>query len=133
MKHILKSLIITLSALYIALHFIPTVEFGDDPKNILAFIGGIWIISQIINPIFSIVLLPVNLLTFGMFSFILNAAFIFALTNFAPGFYVGEYDFPGANIEGVILPSYYFSEILTIIVVAIIITTVQKILHLIFE
>ncbi|OGD83036.1 hypothetical protein A3J17_02470 [Candidatus Curtissbacteria bacterium RIFCSPLOWO2_02_FULL_40_11] len=119
--------------MYIAYIIVPTIDFGPDPKNILLFLGGLWIISQVINPIFSIVLLPINLLTFGLLSFILNVAFVFGLMNFAPGFTVGAYNFPGANIEGVIFPSYNFTQILTVILLALIITISQKILYIIFE
>ena len=62
MRHIIKSFLITVAIVYIAYIIVPTIDFGPDPKNILLFLGGLWIISQVINPIFSIVLLPINLL-----------------------------------------------------------------------
>jgi len=133
MRHLLKSFIISASTIYIAFSLVPTVNFGQDPKNILVFFGGFWIISQVINPIFSIVLLPINLLTFGLVSFILNIAFIFALLNFLPEFSIKAYDFPGAKLDGVIFPAFSFTQIYTIAIFAFIVTIVQKILHLIFE
>lgn len=133
MRHIFKSVLISIAAIYIAYSLIPTVNFGTDPKNILLFIGGFWLISQVVNPVFSIILLPVNLLTFGLVSFILNIAFIFALLNFLPGFSLQAYNFPGAEIDGIILPAYNFTQIYTIVLFALIATIAQKILHLIFE
>lgn len=133
MRHYLKSVLITAAAIYITYTFIPTVNLGADYKNIL-FLGlGLWLISQVINPIFSLVLLPVNILTFGLVSLLLNIAFIFALMNFLPGFSVSAYYFPGANIEGIILPPAAFNQIATIILIATAITLLQKILHIIFE
>ncbi len=133
MRHIIKSLIITLATVYITSRLVPTINFGQDPRNILLFATGIWIISQIVNPIFSIVLLPINLLTFGFLSFILNIAFIFALINFLPGFSISTYNFIGANINGFIIPAMSFNQITTILLVALIIALLQKTLHLIFE
>ena len=133
MRHIIKSFLISAATVYIAFNLIPTIDFGPDPRNILLFVGGLWIISQVINPLFSIILLPINLITFGLLSLILNIAFVFALMNFVPDFTVGAYDFPGANIEGFILPSYNFTQTLTILLLALIITFAQKILHIIFE
>jgi len=132
-RHIIKSIIIAIAAVYVAYKLVPTIDFGSDPKNIPLFIGGVWVISQLLNPIFSIVLLPVNLLTFGLLSFILNVAFIFALINFLPGFSIHTYNFIGANINGFIVPAVSFNQISTILVVALIITIVQKFLHIIFE
>lgn len=133
MRHYIKSILITIATFYITYVAIPTISLGSDPKNILLFIGGLWIISQIINPIFSLVLLPVNIITFGLVSLLLNVAFVFALLNFLPGFSVSAYSFPGASIEGIILPPIAFNQITTIILAAAIITVLQKILHIIFE
>ncbi len=133
MRHILKSILITIATVYIAFTLVPTIDLGTDPTNILVFIGGLWVISQVVSPIFSVVLLPVNLLTFGLLSLVLNVAFVFALMNFVPGFVVKAYNFPGVNIEGIVLPSYYFTQILTVILLALTITTIQKILHIVFE
>lgn len=112
---------------------IPTVNLGFDPRTPFIIIGGLWVISQLINPIFSLVLLPINLLTFGLLALILNIGFIFALLNFMPGLVISPYNFMGADINGIIVPPIYLNQIATIIAIAAIITIVQKILHIIFE
>ncbi|OGD86937.1 hypothetical protein A2164_01845 [Candidatus Curtissbacteria bacterium RBG_13_35_7] len=133
MKHYIKSFILTIATVYIVYNLVPTISFGQDPKNIVYFIGGLWLISQIINPIFSIVLLPINLLTFGLVSFILNTVFVYVLTNYLPNFTISAYDFPGAEIDGIIFPPISFTSVMTIILVSLIITLLQKLFHLIFE
>lgn len=133
MRHYLKSFLITIAAFYVAYNFMGAINLGIDPKNIILVVGGLWIISQIINPVFSLVLLPVNLLTFGLIALVLNIAFFFALINFLPGFTITEYSFPGANLDGVILPPMAFNQVATIILVATSITFLQKLLHIIFE
>lgn len=133
MRHYVKALIISAIAFYIAYSLVPTISFGPDPKNIAIVIGGILITSIAIHPIFSLILLPINILTFGLLSLALNIALIFAFIRFLPGFAIGAYNFPGANIEGFIVPTANLNQIETIIVVALIITLVQKILHIIFE
>lgn len=133
MRHYLKSVIITIASFYIAANLISTVSLGSDPKNVLMVLGGLWIISQIVNPIFSLVLLPVNILTFGLISFLLNVAFVFALLNFLPGFSISPFHFPGAVVQGVIFPPIPLNQIETIILLAATITVLHKVLHIIFE
>lgn len=133
MRHYLKSLIISGISFYIAFTLVPTIVIGQDPKNILFIIGGLLIIFLLIDPIFSLVLLPVNHLTFGLLMLVLNVAFIFALINFLPGFHVGAYNFPGAVVAGVILPAMEFNRLEAILLVSLLITLTQKILHVIFE
>ena len=133
MRHYLKSLILTVASLYIAYKLVPTIILGYDPKNLLLIISSFWLISHLIQPIFSLILLPINLLTMGFVSLILNIALVFALLNFLPGLVISAYFFPGANIQGIIFPSINFNTLTTMILVATIITFSQKILHLIFE
>src|SRR3989338_5935480 len=133
MRHYLKSLILSGDTFYIVYTLIPTISIGPYPKNILLIIGGLFIISQIINPVFSLVLLPVNLMTFGLVSLILNVVLIYGLLKFLPDFRISAYNFPGANIQGIIIPPMNFNQMTTIILVVIIITLLQKIFHLIFE
>ena len=133
MRHYIKALIISAIAFYIAYSLVPTISLGPDPKNIAAVIGGILVTSMAIHPIFSLVLLPINILSFGLLSLSLNIALIFAFTRFLPGFTIDAYNFPGANIEGFIVPALPMTQLVTTVAVALIITVVQKILHIIFE
>lgn len=133
MRHYIKSALIAIAAIYTTFYFIPVVGTGGNPRNLALLIGGFWLITLIINPIFSIVFLPINILTFGLVSAILNVAFLFALMNFLPGFHITAYTFPGATINGIILPAIYLNQVATIITITISITILQKILHIIFE
>lgn len=133
MRHYLKALIISAIAFYASYTIVPTIRLGSDPKNIAIVIGSIFFVSALIRPIFGIVLLPINILTLGSMSLILNTVLVYVLTIYLPGFGIGAFDFKGAQIDGFILPAYSFNGIATIILIAIIITFVQKILHIIFE
>ncbi|OGD92915.1 hypothetical protein A2697_05310 [Candidatus Curtissbacteria bacterium RIFCSPHIGHO2_01_FULL_41_44] len=133
MRHYLKSLIITSIAFYSAFILVPTISLGIDQKNIFIVIAGLLATSLVVRPIFSLILLPFNFLTFGLLSLALNASAIFVFLKFLPGFMIAPYDFPGAKISGFIIPEATLNRLETIIVVAVIITIIQKILHIIFE
>ena len=133
MRHYLKSLVIAAATLYIAQMAVPTIDIGTSIKNYALVVAGIFLIAQIINPIFSLVLLPINHLTFGLVMFALNIALFFGLIYFLPGFTVCAVNFPGATVDGIILPAVNFNQTSTVILVAFVIALVQKILHIIFE
>ncbi len=132
-KHYFRIVIIASIAVYLALTLVPTAHLGPDIKNILILVGGIILVNLIIHPIFSIVLLPINILTLGSLSFILNVILIYAFTKFLPGFSISAYNFPGANIQGFIIPPFPMNRLETIAAFGIIITFIQKLLHFIFE
>lgn len=133
MRHYLKALVIAIVAFNTAYLLIPTINVGKDPNNIPIIIGGLLLVSLLINPIFALILLPVNHLTFGSVSFVLNSALIYLMTIYLPGFNINPYDFRGINIEGLIIQPYKFNELATIILVAAIITLTQKTLRIIFQ
>lgn len=133
MRHYFKSIIITSIGFYLAASAIPTIKIGSEPQNILIVLGSLLLVSIVIHPIFSIILIPVNILTFGLLSFIINIALLFAFIKFLPGFSISPYNFPGANIEGVIIPSIYLDKFMVVIAAAAIITIANKILKIIFD
>lgn len=133
MRHYLKTIIIAVISFYVASNFIPTISLGPNPQNVFIVIGGILITQLVLHPIFSLIFLPINIITLGSVSLILNLALIYGYTRFLPGFSISPYNFPGANIQGFIVPPAYLNQIAAIIAVAAIITLAQKILHIIFE
>lgn len=133
MRHYLKSLIISAIAFYLAFTLIPTISLGKDPRNIAIVIGGLFLVANIVKPVFNLVLIPINHLTFGLVSFILNLILILGFVKFLPGFTIASYNFPGLVIDGVIIPAQSFNQVVTLVIVALLITISQKILQIIFS
>lgn len=133
MRHYLKSLIITAIAFYVAFTLIPVVNIGTDSRNLAIVIGSLFLVSNFVKPVFSLILIPVNHLTFGLVSFILNGVLVFGLLKFLPGFSIASYSFPGAVIQGTIIPKYDFNQLTTAFLIVLVITLTQKILSIIFQ
>ena len=133
MRYYLKIIVVTLIAFFTAYNLIPTINLGNNQNNIIIVIAGLLITSLVIRPIFALVLLPINLLTFGLISLILNCALLFAFTKYLAGFTIASYNFSGINFQGIIITPISFNQIETILIIALIITLTQKILMLIFE
>lgn len=133
MRHYLRLIIINSLAFWLAYILVPTIRTDSNYQNIAIIIVGLFIISLFREPLFGLILLPINFLTFGLLSFILNLAFIFILLNFLPGFAISPYNFPGVSFQGIIIQPINLNTITTIITVAAIITISQKALHFIFD
>ncbi|KKR31829.1 MAG: hypothetical protein UT64_C0049G0003 [Candidatus Falkowbacteria bacterium GW2011_GWF2_39_8] len=86
---LVKWLILTASILG-ASYLIPGVEVsGLWPALILAIVIGI--INLIIRPILIIITLPINILTLGLFTFVINALLILLASSIVKGFEVGGF------------------------------------------
>lgn len=67
------------------------------------------LINFILVPLLKILFLPLNLLTIGMFAWLINVLALYALTTIVSDFQLIPYSFPGAHIMGLTLPAMELS------------------------
>ena len=89
MRLLLKWLIMAASII-IAAYFIPGVRVGS-------FLSALWvalflgIVNILIRPILILITLPINILTLGLFTFVINAALILLASSVIKGFEVAGF------------------------------------------
>ncbi|MFA5133773.1 MAG: phage holin family protein [Patescibacteria group bacterium] len=89
MNILINWLIVTLSTLVTA-YILPGVTIsGFTVALIVALLLGI--INMFIKPIISLLTLPLNILTLGIFSFVINALFVLLVSAIVPGFNVRNF------------------------------------------
>lgn len=83
MMMILRWILFALAVMLVA-WLVPGIEVENFPAALLlAFIIGL--INMFIRPVLGLVTLPLNILTLGIFGFILNALLLMLAGYFAPG------------------------------------------------
>lgn len=81
----------TAAAVLLTVNFVPGIMVTGGWITIL-LAALVWsVITLVIRPVLSILTLPVTLITFGLFSFILNALLFWAMTLVVPGFAVAGF------------------------------------------
>lgn len=86
----LLNLIVSGLAVLIASYLLPGVKVnGYFTALIVAVILGI--VNAILKPILIIITLPINILTLGLFTFVINALMIKLVAAFVPGFSVAGF------------------------------------------
>lgn len=75
---------------YVTARIVPgmTIE-GWETLGIVAVVWGI--LSIVLKPILVLLTLPVNFLTLGLFTFVINAGLIMLMTRIVPGFSVKSF------------------------------------------
>jgi putative membrane protein len=98
--HMLIRFLGTVGAVLLAAYLVPgfTVE-GLYAAAIVAILLGI--IGFTLKPILMILTLPINIITFGLFSFVINAGILLFLASFVQGFDIQG--FIPALIGGVVI------------------------------
>lgn len=105
MKHFLLTWLGTTVALLITANIVP----GFFVKNFVAALVAVAVIGLVnafIRPILSILAFPITLLTFGLFTFVINALTLWLASALTPGY--------GFEIQG-FLPAFLGSIVLTIV------------------
>jgi putative membrane protein len=92
----------TVAAILLTVYIVPGVTISGGWVNIL-LVALVWsVITLLIRPVLALLTLPITILTFGIFSLILNALLFWAMTLIVPGFSVAGF---WAALLGVIVLS----------------------------
>jgi putative membrane protein len=90
---------------WIVIYFIPGVK-------VASFLSALWvalflgIVNVLVRPILILITLPINILTLGLFTFVINAALILLASYFIRGFQVAG--FWWALIYGIVLSIVHY-------------------------
>ncbi|MDE1925447.1 MAG: phage holin family protein [Patescibacteria group bacterium] len=90
MKIIIR--ILGLAAALLALSNFPGSGITVDSIYIAIVVAVIWgVLGLTVRPVLGILTLPINIITFGLFSFIINALLFWLLSTFIAGFHVAGF------------------------------------------
>ncbi|MBI2613331.1 MAG: phage holin family protein [Candidatus Levybacteria bacterium] len=90
-------------------------------------VGGIVLsaLFMIVKPVLSIVTLPLNIITLGLFSFLINAIILYLLTVFVVDISITAFEFQGFTLAGFVVPKFhvnnFFAFIFTSVVLSLIV------------
>ncbi|HOC45615.1 MAG: phage holin family protein [Syntrophorhabdaceae bacterium] len=109
MRLLLKWLVMTVAVL-IAAYFIPGVRVASffSALMVALFLG---IVNLFLKPVLILITLPINILTLGLFTFVINAVLILLASYFVRGFQVAG--FWWALLYGIVLSIvHYFLNVI---------------------
>ncbi len=104
MKKLLRVFLINLTSLVAASKFIPGLTYTGGIKSLIIGSFAFMLINLILVPLLRILFLPLNLLTLGLFSWIINVLALYALTTVVSDFVLKPFHFPGLTFNGIIIP-----------------------------
>jgi putative membrane protein len=118
---ILKPIIITFLSIVILAWLLPSITYLSWSTLIIASVV-LTLLQKIVRPILSLLLLPINIITLGMFSWVINVLILWFATAIVPGF----------HIDQVILFGFQFGAIFSLIIVSFLLSLIQAVIDLVF-
>lgn len=109
MKSLLRHFLINLSALWVVTKILPAVYFEGGLNTLFTGAAVFMLINIILVPVLKLLFLPLNLLTIGLFAWVINVLALYALTTVFTGFKITAYQFPGFFSNGLSFPPMLIS------------------------
>ncbi len=113
----LKAVINTGLTLFILAYFLPTVSYMDWSTLIIAAIV-FTLVHKIIKPILKLLFLPINIITLGFFSLVLNVILLWLVTYLVPGF----------RIAPMVILGVEFNQFFSLLIISALIGFIQSFL-----
>lgn len=112
MKRILRHFVIDSVSIFLVSSVASGMVFEKGIETLLLTGLGLTIASLVAKPVINILLLPVNLITFGLFRWVAAVAVLYIVTLVVPGFRIINFNFGGYTSVWFDLPSIAFAGFL---------------------
>lgn len=118
MKALLRHALINLLVIYLVDAYYPGFSILHDAKTLITA-AIIWLLlNKIVKPVIKLLLLPINLITLNLFSWVVSLITLFLLPIIVDGIDITPYDFPGFNYQGFSIPAFHLNLFLSFLVVS---------------
>ncbi len=129
MKTILRYFLINFVSLWTTIELVKGVRYSGGWETLALGALVFALINFMLVPLLKILLLPLNLITLGLFSWLTNVLALYALTTILPKFTLVPYYFPGFKYEGFTIPPHLLSAFWVAVVASFLIGAVTHFLH----
>lgn len=105
MKVLLRNFLFNLVTLWGVSYIMPGLTYSGGFRTLALGALGLMLINLAIIPLLKVMFLPLNILTLGIFTWVINVVALYLLTTMIPQIKLVPYFFPGANLNGFMVPS----------------------------
>lgn len=132
MRNIVKQLFLSTTSFFVVGYFFPGIEF--EKIEILVFASIVFaVLIMVAKPILKFISLPLNLFTFGLFSFFSGALLLYLISIVVSGFSIVNFDFSGLEISGFFVPKFHAIAIFSALIASILISWLNTLLRWVFH
>jgi putative membrane protein len=133
MRTIIKHFLIDTIALYLISLAVSGIIFVEGFYTVALAGFVLMLATKVVKPIINVLLLPINLITFGLFKWVTYAITLYIVTLVVPGFEIGQFVFSGFTSYWFSIPAITLSGILAFIAFSFSISIISSIFNWIFK
>lgn len=125
MRKILKPLFVNSIVLYLALSIYPGLVYDNSLQTLFWASLAILILDKTVKPMIKLLILPINVLTLGLFGWVAHVITMFLLTELVAGMAVVPFYFEGFSHQGFVIPGMRVTLLLSYILASVLISLVK--------
>ena len=126
MKTILRSVFLNMIVLYLAIRIFPGLKYDGTLRTLFLATLALTLLNKTAKPLIKLLLLPINLITLGVFGWVANVATLFILTRLVVGFAIIGFYFEGIDYQGFVVPAMQISLLMSFFLASITISFVAS-------
>lgn len=96
--------------------FAPAIEIKDGLAGVFVGGGVLMLLQILLKPILKLLFFPLNALTFGLFSLVINSGIFYLFYRLTPVLSITPWKFPGLAIFGLEFPAVTFNFWMTVFI-----------------
>ena len=133
MKTLIKHYVIDTLTLYLVSIIISGIFFDGGIKTLLLTGLVLMFATLVIQPVINLLLLPINLVTFGLFKWVTYAITLYLVTVAVPGFRISQFVFSGYPNAYLSIPAISLGGPLAFIAFSFVISFISSLVYWIFK
>ncbi len=102
----MRHFLINLTALWAATKILAGLTYSGGLKSLATGALALMLINWAVVPLLKVMFLPLNLLTLGLFAWVVNVVALYFLTAVLPQFKLVPFHFGGVNLSGFVIPAW---------------------------
>lgn len=129
MKTLIRHYLIDTIGLYLITLFFKGIIIENGLSGLLLVGLGLMATTLLVKPIINILLIPLNLLTFGFFKWISNVVALYIVTLIIPGFRIISFSFSGLSTQWLDIPSFSLTGILAFLAFSFVLSIITSVFY----
>lgn len=134
MKRLIRTYLFYLTALFIATHlFGSSFTIDSDIRSWLTAALILSLLNTLLKPILSLLFFPINALTLGVFSIVVNSVVFYLFLRLVPQVHITSWTFPGYSYNELSVNAIRFPFFGTIVLLSMVVSLITNFLAFLVE
>jgi putative membrane protein len=133
MKKLVRHWAVDTYSLYLASLFASGIVFGDGWRTLLIAGAGLMAITLFGKPVINILLLPINMVTFGLFRWVSSAIALYLVELVIPGFEITRFKYAGLVHPWLDIPAMDLTGVWAYVAFAFVLSVISSIFYWIIK